>query len=386
MIYRILALLLLLSFSNANAIKAVTVGQTHSIHSTVLDEGREYQVYLPDSYDWAEDRHYPVLYVLDGQKHFVHSAASVGFLAAQGEIPEMIVVAITSTARLRDYTQTDWADHWTGGGGAKNFKLFLSSELLPTIDRTYRTDGFRILAGSSLGGQFALYCLSSEPGLFQAHFAFTPSLLWDNNLPQRSLEQSFATTESLQGFLYVARSDDTGGFLADYEKLVQTLMTKSPRKFRWHSRPFPQETHGSVPLLAQIDALRNLYAGYRFHDDLLPLGFEFAQQHFKDVSETVGTPLAIPEHVTNSLGYAALSEGRTEDAIEMFKLNVEAYPNSANAFDSLADAYAAAGDWANALESSSRAVVVATELDHPNLSYFHEQVEKMKTGRETQKR
>jgi uncharacterized protein len=107
-----------------------------------------------------------VLYVLDGESHFLHTTGSVGFLSSHGEIPELIVVAITSTIRIRDFTQTDWSTHWIGGGGAVNFKSFLSDELLPTVEKNFRTNGFRILTGHSASGQFALYCLTSEPDLY----------------------------------------------------------------------------------------------------------------------------------------------------------------------------------------------------------------------------
>ena len=144
MTYRILALLLMLLYlAAASSAGQVVIGETQNIHSSVLNEDRTYRVYLPDSYRWAKDRHYPVLYLLDGQTEFVHTASSVDYLAAQGEIPEMIVVAIDSTVRVRDFTQTDWPSHWIGGGGAADFKRFLSTELIPTVDRTYRTDGFR---------------------------------------------------------------------------------------------------------------------------------------------------------------------------------------------------------------------------------------------------
>jgi tetratricopeptide (TPR) repeat protein len=45
----------------------------------------------------------------------------------------------------------------------------------------------------------------------------------------------------------------------------------------------------------------------------------------------------------NILGYAKLQAGNKQDAIELFKLNTEAYPASANAQDSLSDGYLAAG-------------------------------------------
>ena len=375
MIVRILFLLLLVMLPiTANP---VTFGRIERIQSGVLGEEREYRVYLPESYHWAQDRRYPVLYVLDGQTHFFHSAGSVGYLAAQGEIPEMIVVALTSTVRIRDFTQTDWASHWIGGGGAENFKRFLSSELIPEIDRNYRTDGFRVLSGHSAGGQFVLYCLTAEPSLFRGYIALSPSLDWDNNLPRRSLEKSFVAASGLNAFLYVARSDDAGQALADYEQLVETLKSKSPKGLRWHSQPFPDETHGSIPLVAQIDALRHLYAGYRFHNDMLDKGLPFAEEHFQNVSKTVGWPLGIPEGVINELGYAALSAGKIQSAIALFKRNVDANPNSANAFDSMADGYAEAEMWKEAASASDRAAALAVQYDHPNRSYFVEQAKKM---------
>jgi len=177
--------------------------------------------------------------------------------------------------------------------------------------------------------------------------------------------------------VYVARSDDSGRPLADYERLVETLKNASPRGFRWHSQPFPEETHGSIPLLGQIDALRHLYAGYRFHDDMLDKGFPFAEEHFENVSKTVGWPIAIPEDVINNFGYASLSAGKIKEALALFKRNVEANPNSANAFDSLADGYAEAEMWKEAAGASDRALALATQFDHPKRSYFVGQAKKM---------
>ena len=369
-------ILFVISTMTIFAAEPVVIGQKYSIQSKVLGERRTYSVYLPESYAWAGELRYPVLYVLDGQSHFGHTVGSVRHLATNGEIPEMIVVAIDSTIRVRDFTQTDWATAWVGGGGADNFRRFLSTELLPAIQRSYRTDGFRILSGHSAGGQFVLYCITAEPSLFRAYLAISPSLEWDGNLPQRSLDEFLKTTPALNAFLYVARSDDSGRALADYEQLVDTLEATSPQGFRWHSQPFPDETHSGVPLLAQIDALRRLYAGYLLHGDLMGRGLAHAEQHFENVSKTVGWPLPVPERVINDLGYSALNEGKAEDAIALFRRNVQSNPKSANALDSLADAYAATGNWQQAAGVLERAVALATRYDHPNRSYFAEQLKK----------
>src|SRR5207253_8970937 len=53
---------------------------------------------------------------------------------------------------------------------------------------------------------------------------------------------------------------------------------------------------------------------------------------------------AIPEDAVNSLGYRLLRQKRSADAVRIFKLNVDLHPQSANAYDSLAEAYMDSGD------------------------------------------
>ena len=61
-----------------------------------------------------------------------------------------------------------------------------------------------------------------------------------------------------------------------------------------------------------------------------------------------------PEFPINLLGYARLQAGNTQEAIELFKLNTEAYPASANTQDSLSDGYLAAGQNDLALAAEQR--------------------------------
>ena len=64
----------------------------------------------------------------------------------------------------------------------------------------------------------------------------------------------------------------------------------------------------------------------------------------------------------NSLGTELLSQKRTADAIEIFKLNVEAYPMDANVHNSLANAYREAGERDLAIKSYAKVL----ELDPSN--------------------
>ncbi len=362
--------------TSARAGEPVTIGETHRIRSAVLNEDRTYQVHLPDSYKSAADRSYPVLYVLDGRDHFVHTVATTDFLAAQGEIPETIVVAIASTVRVRDFTQTDWPQAWVGGGGAANFRRFLSTELIPAVEKAYRTDGFRTLSGHSASGQFVLYTLTSEPALFHAYVALSPSLDWDGRLPARSLKKALESAPSLNAFLYAARSDDSGQALADWEELVAALGARKVPGFRWKSEAFPAERHTAIPLVGGIHALRALYDGYAMPEGLADKGIDAVSRHYAAFSRTLGWPVAVPEDAINELAYAALEQKKTDEAITLFKRNVDANPGSANAWDGLADGYAKAGRWREAASASDRSVELGAAYDHPALAHFRARAKK----------
>jgi tetratricopeptide (TPR) repeat protein len=73
-------------------------------------------------------------------------------------------------------------------------------------------------------------------------------------------------------------------------------------------------------------------------------------------------PGAFPEFAMNDLGYTLLNRQKTVEAIAVFGAAVEAFPRSANARDSLGEAYAAAGDTTRAIASYQRSL----ELDPQN--------------------
>ena len=64
------------------------------------------------------------------------------------------------------------------------------------------------------------------------------------------------------------------------------------------------------------------------------------------------------EEMVNVIGYEHLQAGDTKDAIEIFKLNVMAYPNSPNVYDSLSDGYVADGQKELALENAKKALAL----------------------------
>ena len=81
-----------------------------------------------------------------------------------------------------------------------------------------------------------------------------------------------------------------------------------------------------------------------------------AAQLFRETRKTDRNRFLFPEFMLNQLAYGKLQAGEKDDAVELFTLNVEAYPKSSNAQDSLADGYLAAGKNELALAAAQKSL------------------------------
>ena len=87
-----------------------------------------------------------------------------------------------------------------------------------------------------------------------------------------------------------------------------------------------------------------------------PGGVERARKLYDEAKSRDKTAVLFPEGETNQLGYQLLQAGNFKDAIIVFQMNVEGYPQSANAYDSLSDGYLAAGNKEEALKYAQKTI------------------------------
>lgn len=365
----------------------IVVGQRHTLKSRVLGEERTFWVHVPPGYERSGQRHI-VLYLTDAETQFAHTATTVDFLARNGRIPPLIVVGIGNTQRTRDLTP---AGTWllgaqegarmpiAGGGGAERFLDFLQQELIPHVETQWRAERWRVFAGHSFGGLFALHALATRPQLFDAYLAVSPSLGWEGGAPIDALAALFAAHKDLRKTLVVSAGaqEPRRQVTEPFERLRALLQRGVPAGFRWQADNLAGEDHGSQVLRVHEAGLRKI-----FEDWPAPLDpvsgrptLETVTQveaHYRGVSERLGLTVLPPEAFVNQRGYGLSGDGKHDLALALFELNVRNYPGSANVYDSLCDGLEAAGRLAPARDACRQAVERGRAVQDANLEVFRQ--------------
>ena len=157
----------------------VKLGFTDSIQSSILKEKRKIIIRLPGDYDTSTST-YPVLYLLDGDiNSLLETVSAMNKLGKN--IPKVIVIAIGNTDRDRDMMPLSTKQYSVPVAGAQQFLSFIGDELIPQIEKKYRTNQQRILCGKSLSGLFTLYALLTRPQLFGSYIGRSAGWLGDMN-------------------------------------------------------------------------------------------------------------------------------------------------------------------------------------------------------------
>ena len=347
-----------------------------TIKSSVLGEERTILVRTPAAYDRTKYG-YPVLYMTDGDAHMAHTAATIEFLARNGRMSEMIIVGITNTDRTRDLTPTKAVGANAGtfptAGGADNFLKFIETELIPEIEKNYRTTPYRVLAGHSFGGLFTIHVMITRPELFKSYVAVSPSLQWSDEATLKRAEEFLKTRKEFNATLFTSLGNEPGDIGESFELFKQALAKSQIKGFEWEAEQLKDEDHGSVVLRSHYMGLRKVYDGWQIPRDATGAivgGLKGAEEHYAKLTQKFGYIIPVPEGVINQIGYQYLQAGKPEEAIATFKSNVERYPDSANVYDSLAEAYERGGRLDLATPLYEKASTLGKQNNDPNAALF----------------
>jgi enterochelin esterase-like enzyme len=183
------------SRESPNAEHSSVIGdlRLHEFPSRIFRNTRMLRVWLPPGYDAAENktRHYPVLYLNDGQNLFDRTSAYTGVewgvdetadrLIRGQTIPPLIIVGIDNAqaGRMKEYLPYRSFQPPILRPQGKLYPEFLIREVMPFVCERYRVargPENTGLGGSSLGALISLYTVMERPGIFGRLLLESPSL------------------------------------------------------------------------------------------------------------------------------------------------------------------------------------------------------------------
>lgn len=342
------AILLILFFALDIDAQSFKIGKYDSLQSAILNEERRILVHVPNGAS-DSNRHYPVMYLLDGDHHFTKTIGIIDHLSntSGNELcPQMIVVAIFSNNRERDFIPAKN----TGKDNADKFPQFLEKELIPFIDSHYPTDPFRVFVGHSLGGLRVINTLIYQPQLFNSYIALDPSVghikKWINGA-----NDDFTKTDFADKSLYIAMGHtmpkgmdtsviftDTSGAARHMRSIMLFAQNAETHHnhldFKW--KYYPEETHQSVVFKGTYDGLIANFSWFKnekLFDIFKPnvdaeASVKIITGYYEYLSSKMGYKQLPPEKGTSELIDYLIFKRWPDKALAFAELNYKNYPNS----------------------------------------------------------
>ncbi|MBY0574560.1 MAG: hypothetical protein K2P84_12845 [Undibacterium sp.] len=383
-------LLSLMSLTVQAQSKDIKIGKIETIHSTILNQEKDLWIYVPnrDLSSLFDQGKYPVVYLLDGDEHFIPLMGMIQTLCSgdlNSSCPQMILVGIKPGNRMNELTPTKAGSLHApktiieASGGGELFTQFMENELFPYIEKNYPTAPHRTLIGHSVGGLFVINTLAHHPNMFNNYVAIDPSMWWDNRKLVSDMKTALSTQSLAGKSLFVAIANNmTSNFtlqsvikdtstktnsIRSNLKLKAILENDKVSKLRSKSHYYPDENHGTVPLIAEFEALRWLFEPFRIQnrEDYWEEEFDGVSAiklRFEKVSKLLGYHVIPPNLMAIDFGYPHLKDKHFKRAYEYFSYNLELYPNSWISHDVMGDYYLATNDKIKAKEEFLKALSI----------------------------
>ncbi len=226
-----------------------------TIESSKLGETRELKIQLPRGYNSNEDKKYPLFIVFDGDYLFEAVVGNVDYYSYWEDMPESIIVGINQVDKRFDDCMYSAQNSLPIETGSKFFE-FVGMELIPYIEKTYRTTNFKVVVGHGETANFINYFLLKPQPLFQGYIAVSPELAPNmiDYLPERlsKLESKL--------FYYLANTkNDPGSIKKMTEVLNKDLSAIEDKNLVYNFNSFETPSHYSAPLHALPNAIENIF-------------------------------------------------------------------------------------------------------------------------------
>jgi enterochelin esterase-like enzyme len=344
--------------------------RTYHIRSKILGEERAIHVSLPPNYAVAKQR-YQVTYLLDGhlKAFFDLAVAAAGYDITTGgphefAMPPQIVVGVEQKKRGVDL-----------GTNQEAFDRFLAEELVPFIDKEFRTVPYRTLIGHSLGGRFALYTACRNPGMFPAIVAISPGVGDSTGFAAIAdcLRRDFTANRTVLRQLVLTAGDQEGRLYAGTLRLRDFVRDSAPPNWRMLLADGTGLGHTDTPFAAIPRGIRFVHEAAVWEmpaamGDSVTAGrgdepARLVTEFYRTLSARVGYAVAPSAKWLRTIATLHLAHGEHAAGLDAARRLTDAYPEDMTGWGVLADACLAGGDTECTRRALEDALRVVDRLD-----------------------
>lgn len=231
------------------------------IESNKLLESREIIIGLPESYERNPTKRYPIVVLLDGDYLFDPFYGALSYGSYWEDLPETIIVGISQNKNEERFDDSNYGESTDlpDGKGAQFFE-FIGTELLPYIEKNYRTAPFRIIAGHDTTAGYLNFFLYKDYSIFNAYISLSPELVpeMETRIPERfsALKQPL--------FYYQSTGDgDIKDILESVKNLDANIKVSSNPLINYKYDQFKGASHYSAVLYSIPNALYQIFDCYK---------------------------------------------------------------------------------------------------------------------------
>lgn len=375
------------------SISSFSFGQTtlvESFESHILDEVRTLRIQLPKSFHTEKEKKYNLILTLDGEYLFYATIGNTELLSMEylDIIPEVVVVGIDQNSLSEDGTVLRWADcDYDSKNGlpekkGEDFFSFVTLELLPYLENTYRVDDFKTIIGHSLTANYINYFLADSINSFNGYIAISPYL------PKAFHEQLPAVIErqSLPKFYSLSTGQND---LKYHRELIleldSTLFSKVKNPdFIYSMHNYPKENHTSLVNRSLPDGLKHVYSLYSAMDEaelesVILSGLntiDYLKKKYDRITEIYHLEIPIRENDLFLISFLLESQEKWGELKTLGELTVELYPNGVYGYYMMGQAEENFGNLREALEHYKLGYSKLAD-DVLNKDQFYEEIERV---------
>jgi predicted alpha/beta superfamily hydrolase len=379
-LYLVFILVILSNDVKAQSLMSYQQPKDYEMPAKLIPTVRKYWVSLPKNYDKSTNR-YSILFLFDGNEDYLKNLVlnTADQLTHFGGMPPCIIVGLVQRNRGLDFGPMYALKGFPNSDkvNGDKFLQFLKTELLPELNKNFRTQNFRIGIGHSLGGLFLTHSFTTDPDFFNGIIAISPalelkrdSILFENLKHTLSLKlnrpTSYCWASGTEGVNEVAFRPGSVAL----SKLVSNTPNPS---FTYKYIDLPGKNHNFTPLYSITDALTfmfrewNIAPWYKalWNNEVEPEATLSARKKLlKKVYDFDTEPNE--DWVLGNIGSQLLQQKKYDKALSYIKAAIQINPNNADFYRELSKTYEALKNYDLALTNIKLGI---EKLDKTNEEY-----------------